>query len=174
MGIAYTNLDEITRKHMLAEISLGKHYESPRLTPPGLAAWPTLIQQAAQQYNDDWLAQQLLQGGYFRAEESYTRNGKSFTRSINAQSSAVQLAEGEFNRYYVRGLCVRAGQEGKSSLTVYRGKAVSQPRPESEALIGKSLQVGPLLEALRSNDFVTIEATQGVPGGPNSGLTCKL
>lgn len=174
MGIAYQNLDEITRNLMAAEISMGNHYESPRLTPAGLIAWPQLLQTAAQQHSDDWLAQELLRLNYFRAEESYVRNGATHKRKINAQSAATQLAEGEFNRYYARALCVRAEQEGKSVVTVYRGKAVSQPRPESEALIGKGLQVGPLLNALRANDFVTIEATQGVPGGPNSGLTCKL
>lgn len=84
------------------------------------------------------------------------------------------MAEGEFNRYYIRGLCMRAKAEGKTHLVIYRGKQVRQPRPESEAKIGTSVAVDQLLPMLRQNDFVTIEDAIGVPGGPNSGLTCGL
>lgn len=174
MGIHYQNLDDATRKHMIDEVALGNHYMSPRLTAKGLAAWPGLLAQAVTQENDDWLAGRLLALGLFRSDESYTRNGKIFTRRINQESSATQLAEGEFNRIYVRALCVRATEAGQGHLIVYRGKAVAQPRPESEAKIGTSVAVAVLLEALRKNDFVTIESALGVPGGPNSGLTCRL
>ncbi|MBQ1764938.1 MAG: hypothetical protein IIZ92_18845 [Aquincola sp.] len=174
MGIDYQNLDDVTRKHMADEVALGNHYMSPRLTAAGLAAWPGLLANAVARENDDWLAEQLLAHGHFRSEESYTRNGKQFTRRINQESSAVQLAEGEFNRIYVRALCIRATEAGQDHLVVYRGKAVAQPRPESEAKIGTSVPVVVLLEALRKNDFVTIESALGVPGGPNSGLTCRL
>lgn len=64
--------------------------------------------------------------------------------------------------------------EGKDILIVYRGKEVHQPRPESEQKIGTCVAVAMLLQHLRTNDFVTIEAVLGVPGGPNSGLTAKL
>lgn len=174
MGLHYQNLDDITRKYMLDEVALGNHYMSPRLTPAGLTAWPGLMEQAARLHTDNWLAEQLLSMGHIRTEESYTRDGKGFTRRINQQSSATQLGEGEFNRYYVRGLCIRAIAAGQGELMVYRGKAVAQPRPESEARIGTSVPVALLLEALRKNDFVTIESALGVPGGPNSGLTCRL
>lgn len=174
MGIQYQNLDESTRKHMLDEVALGNLYMSPRLTAAGQAAWPNLLEEAARHHNDDWLAEQLLAKEHFRTEESYTRNGKEFSRRINQESSATQLGEGEFNRIYVRALCVRAAAAGQTELVVYRGKAVAQPRPESEAKVGTSVPITALLDALRRSDFVTIESTLGVPGGPNSGLTCKL
>lgn len=174
MGINYQNLDDITREYMAEEIALGNHYISPRLTSQGQAAWPGLMMQSAKLHNDGWLAQQLLSLGYLREEESYTRNGRTYSRRINQVSASQQLGEGEFNRYYVRGLCVRAIAEGKTSLLVYRGKEVSHPRPESEAKIGSRISVDLLLAILRQNDFVTIEDALGVPGGPNSGLTCKL
>lgn len=174
MGINYQNLDDITRKYMTEEMALGDHYISPRLTSQGQAAWPGLMQQAAKLHDDDWLAQQLLGLGYLRGDESYTRNGKIYSRRINQANASQQLGEGEFNRYYVRGLCVRAKAEGKTSLLVYRGKEVSHPRPESEAKIGSSVSVDLMLPILRQNDFVAIEEALGVPGGPNSGLTCKL
>ena len=56
---------------------------------------------------------------------------------------------------------------------VYRGKSVSQPRPESEALLGKRLSVKALLEDLRKSKGV--EPALGLPHpGPNSGLTVRM
>jgi hypothetical protein len=159
---------------MLEEIVLGGHYISPRLTPKGQSDWPALIEQAAKHYIDDWLAQQLLEHEHLLAEESYTRNGVTRARRINQPHAAQQLGEGEFNRYYIRGLCIRAKKEGKNELVIYRGKEVSKPRPESEAKIETSVSVDVLLPILRKNDFVALEDAIGVPGGPNSGLTCKL
>ncbi len=174
MGIHYENLDEVTRSYMLQESQLGGHYISPRLTEEGQAFWTSLLEEGIKSHNDDWIANEILRRGYMRSHEQYTRTGVMRTRAINQLQAAQQLAEGEFNRYYLRGLCLRAKAEGKGSLIVYRGKHVSQPRPESERKIGTAISVEVLLEALRSNDFVTIEDAIGVPGGPNSGITCKL
>jgi hypothetical protein len=174
MGIRYDNLDQITRNFMMQEIASGGHYISPRLTTQGQIDWPELMKEAAKGYNDDWLSAQLLNRSLLLNEESYTRNNISRTRRINKEQAAQQLAEGEFNRYYIRGLCLRAISEGIETLIVYRGKEVQDPRPESQAKIGSSVAVDQLLLNLRSNDFVEIEKAFGIPGGPNSGLTCKL
>jgi len=174
MGINYENLDSTTRAYMLQEIRLGGHYISPRLTADGQVAWSDLLEEASKSYNDDWLASEIMRRGYVRSQEQYTRQGIVRTREINKQHASLQLAEGEFNRYYLRGLCLRAKAEGKDALVVYRGKYVANPRPESEIKIGTSMLVDVLLAMLRSNDFVSIDACMGVPSGPNSGLTCKL
>ena len=174
MGIHYENLDQTTRRHMLEESRLGGHYISPRLTEEGQASWPSLLEEAVSSHNDDWLAAELLRRRYVRSHEPYTRAGVTRERRVNPPHAAEQLAEGEFNRYYLRGLCVRAKAAGIPSLVIYRGKQVDQARPESEAKIGTNIDVDALLDALRTNDFVTIEDTIGVPGGPNSGLTARL
>ena len=82
------------------------------------------------------------------------------------------LAEGEFNRFYVRGLCARALEENVTEVQVYRGKSVRNPRPESRAMIGKVLLARDLLEDLRRSQGV--EPALGLPTGPNSGLTIRL
>ena len=174
MGIRYENLDELTRQFMAQESALGGHYASPRLTRKGLAGWPGLLNAAIQNHDDDWLAAQLVNNGYLLDEENYTRNGRENTRAINKPHAALQLAEGEFNRYYLRGLCRRAQEAGIDHLIVYRGKNVNNPRPESEARIGTQVNVAELLDALRQNDFVSIEDALAVPSGPNSGLTARL
>jgi hypothetical protein len=82
------------------------------------------------------------------------------------------LAEGEFNRYYCRGLCQRALEVGIEEVEVYRAKAVTTPRPESQRLIGRRLSARSLLNDLRTSQGV--EPALGVPPGPNSGLSVRL
>jgi hypothetical protein len=54
---------------------------------------------------------------------------------------------------------------------VYRGKDVQNPRPESQALIGRRLPAQSLLDDLRTAQGV--EPALGLPPGPNSGLTVR-
>ena len=81
------------------------------------------------------------------------------------------LSEGEFNHYYVRGLCVRVIEENMDEVKVYQGKEVSRPRPESQEKIGKKLSAKVLLEDLRES--VGVDTVLGLPAGPNSGLTIR-
>jgi hypothetical protein len=174
MGIRYENLDTTTRQFMLQESQLGGHYISPRLTEIGLQQWVRLLETAIQAHNDDWLGREFLTRDLLQDQEPYTtKHGRSWRR-INKPSSAIMLAEGEFNRYYLRGLCVRAANDNIPTLLIYRGKAVSQPRPDSEAKIGTHIEVKGLLATLRCDDFVSIEQAFAVPAGPNSGLTARL
>jgi hypothetical protein len=171
MGISYANLDDTTRRYMLEESRSGGHYMSPRLTTAGLAAWVALFEGAIESRDDDWLAAQLESRGFMRTEESYVRSGRTHWRAV-PHNAAQQLAEGEFNRYYIRGLCLRAKAEGISEVVVYRGKAVQSPRPQSQALIGTRIPVDALLADLRNSDFV--DTALGIPAGPNSGITARL
>lgn len=166
MGLNYENLDANTRTFMVAECEFGFFYQSPRLTLQGLENWPRLMREASTAHNDDWLAAQIIEFGFMNGEESYSRNGKMFTRRINIPHSAQQLGEGEFNRFYIRALCSRAIHNGTATLEVYRARASERPRPESEAKIGMRINADDLREALRKNDFVTIEDALAVPGGP--------
>ncbi|NTV47513.1 MAG: hypothetical protein HGB11_13570, partial [Chlorobiales bacterium] len=164
MGIHYENLNQETRKFMLKESKLGGHYESPRLTPAGKQKWQELLEEAITYHDDNWLATEVINGGYSNNSEEYIRNGKQFSRVINKPQAAEQLAEGVFNRYYIRGLCLYAKSVGITGLVIYRGKAVSKPRAESEAKIGAIVPIDLVLTELRKNDFVSIGDALGVPG----------
>lgn len=174
MGLEYKSLDGATRGWMLQESTVGGHYQSPRLNMVGLAAWVELFNTALEHHHDDWLSSELVRLGHFRKEEQYVRNGVARMRAINIPHSALMLAEGEFNRFYLRGLCRRAADEGRPTLTIYRGKAVGNPRQESEAKIGTQVPAAELLIALREGDFVSVDAAFAIPSGPNSGLTAWL
>ena len=103
--------------------------------------------------------------------EDRTR-GHGLTAAGVPLNAPETLAEGEFNRFYVRGLCACALDEGINEVQVYRGKAVRSPRPQSQALIGKMIPAQALLEDLKQSPGV--EPALGVPPGPNSGLTVRL
>ena len=176
MGLHYINLDDKTRPHMLTESKLGGHYMSPRLHPQGSIAWVALLDQALVFHNDDWLEHEIVSRRMMSSQENYTtKTGKQAWRNVNIQFSAQVLAQGEFNRFYLRGLCARAQAEGINHLVVYRARASTTPRPESEAKIGNNISVDVLLPILRSTDFVSIERSVfAIPSGPNSGLSARL
>lgn len=176
MGIYYRNLDEKTREFMLKELEMdieqGKIYISSRLNAQGQSKWTGLLKEAIAHHNDDWLANQLKAMGYMNSHETRkTKTGKVINARVPMNASET-LAEGEFNRYYARGLCARAIDEGIYEVVVYRGKEVQNPRIESQNKIGQRVNAKDLLEDLRRSPGV--EPALGIPPGPNSGLTICL
>ena len=175
MALHYENLDERTRSFMLSEVESDLSHEnlymSPRLNEPGEQNYVSLLKEAIEHHDDAWLAQQLHSRGYMKDHEQRRKQGGGFTRVRVPVNAPKTLSEGEFNRYYVRGLCIRVIEDSVDHVEVYRGKAVSQPRPESEALLGKRLSAEALLEDLRKSKGV--EPALGLPSGPNSGLTVR-
>ena len=176
MPLALVNLDDQTRKYMLEEIesdiaSPQRFYMSPRLSSIGCNDYPALLKQAAEAHDDEWLANQLQQNGRLNAmEQRRTKSG--FTNAKVPYNAHEMLAEGEFNRFYIRGLCRRAVDEGINELVVYRAKQVASPRPESQAKVGARVNTQSLLSDLRTHPGV--DTALGLPAGPNSGLSVKL
>lgn len=176
MPFAFENLDERTRRLMLDEldrdVSEGSLYESPRLTTAGAASWEALFRAACETGNDASLAAALgAPGGtYINAREP---NPKSRTGGDKAvpYTAAATMAEGEFNRFYIRAMCVRALEDGVG-LEIYRARASENPDAESEAKIGQSPDASALLDDLRSHQGVA--TALGLPPHPNSGLSVRF
>jgi hypothetical protein len=72
----------------------------------------------------------------------------------------------------MRGLCARAKAEGTTRAVIYRAKHVTNPRPESEIMIGTDVEVDQLLADLRTH--IGTDTALGLPSGPNSGLSIRL
>lgn len=174
MGLDYQNLNPATRQEMAAEverdIATASLYISPRLTSQGVLQWPDLILSAAKTGTDDGLTQELSTNGLMKSHEESHRNGKPYTKKVPV-TAASTLAQGEFNRFYLRGLASRGLRENRD-IEIYRGRFSSVPRPESQTLVGQRLAAGPLLQDLRTHTGV--DSALGLPPGPNSGLTGKL
>lgn len=149
------------------ELEQGTLYMGKDLSDEGEERYPGLLREAIESGDDSLLQERLSEDGIFNAMG--LRQGKP----VKVPSNAPQrLAEGEFNRFYLRGLCLRAMEEGIDSVIVYRARESSSPRPESEALVGSSLNAEALLGDLRSNPGV--DTAFGLPPGPNSGLSARL
>ena len=176
MALNYEHLDDRTRQSMEKEVDLdisrGVLYISSRLNPQGIEKYPLLLKEAIQSHEDSWFADELRCTNCMNATEERRKRGGGFSTVRVPITAPDTLAEGEFNRFYVRGLCVRAQEDGLAEVIVCRGKQVSQPRPESDAMIGKQISAKMLLEDLRKSQGV--EPALGLPPGPNSGLTVRL
>jgi len=175
MGIQYDSLDANVRQSMIHELDLDKGdnrlYISPRLTEGGAKEWPELLRDAFSEYDDDWLSAQIRSRGLMRDTEQRRTPKGNFTTARVPHTAPDTLAEGEFNRFYARGLCAVVLATGGTEVEVYRGKEVQNPRPESQAMVGRWLPAQQLLEDLRVSQGV--EPALGLPPGPNSGLTIR-
>lgn len=176
MGIRCESLDEKVRRQMIAELDIDieseKLYISKRLTEAGVKEWPELLREAFLEHNDDWLASQLRVRGLMRTTEK-RRNPKGGYTDVRVPYTAPEtLADGEFNRFYARGLCAHVLAIGETEVEAYRGKDVASPRHESEVMIGCRLPATELLDDLRTSQGV--DTALRLPPGPNSGLTVRL
>lgn len=174
MALHYENLEEV-RSQMLQElqrdVASGKVYASPRLVPKGKEAWPELLGSAARSHSDQWLADELRAQKLIASHEPRkTRTGT--TMAAVPVTAPETLAEGEFNRLYIRGVCLEAIARGNGQVEVYRAKYVENPRPESAAKIGQKFSAQRLLDDVRAS--IGVDTALGLPQGPNSGLTVKL
>jgi hypothetical protein len=163
------NLDQRTRALMLEEIehdiNQNRLYISPRLTSAGARDYARNLQDAARAGDVDSFTDDLRKPGQIETTELTKRGPKTMPHN-----AADTLAEGEFNRFYIRALCRRAIDDGQE-LIVFRAKEVSNPRPESEAMIGAAKDPHKLLTDLRTN--IGTHTALGLPT-PNSGLSVRL
>ena len=176
MGLQLAKLDARTRMLMVEElerdVASGSLYLSSRLTDQGRLEWPFILRAAMENGDDSSLAGHLRAPGRLNATETRRRPKGGVTIADVPVTAPENLAEGEFNRYYARGLCLRAIADGIPEVEVCRAKEVRQPRPESTAMIGTRLDAAALLEDLRTHQGV--EPALGLPPGPNSGLSVQL
>ncbi len=150
----------------------GRTYFGRRLTDAGRRDWPGLLREAAAAQTPEWLAGKIQPGYHQQLRETYVRNGHQYERDVNQRNAAEMLAEGEFNRFYIRAVCLAALQSGEKHVIAYRAKAVARPRPDSEDAIGTEIDAQALLDDLRTNQGG--DTIYGLPGGPNSGLSVCL
>ena len=110
------NLDKLTREFMMIEVDMDieedRLYFSKRFTSRGRKDYPTLLHQSVKEYDAIWLADQLNKEGRMSgAELSHSRKGTQFIKRTPLGDHET-FAFGEYNRFYVRGLCARAIEEG--------------------------------------------------------------
>ena len=176
MSLNLENLDGRTRKLMIreleADVAADNVYISARLSEIGRGEYVDLLKQAMRSQGDLWLAAQLRSVG--RMNPSIMRRSLMGSVEVTMPATApVTLAEGEFNRFYARGLCVRALEDEKRELEVYRARPTLPAGQEMADLkVGARVNVDLLLEKLRAHQ--SLDEALGLPPGPNSGLSVRL
>lgn len=174
MGLNYLNLDQATRDHMKLEIEYDydqdNFYRSNYLTQQGKDAWPELLAESID-HDDFWLENEIQRRGLLAQFHTRKKPTGGTTQAKVPVTAAATLAEGEFNRLYARGLCARVIDEGGHTVEAYRARASANPRPESQAIIGKKFIARDILHDLRTN--IGVDSALGVPPGPNSGISVK-
>lgn len=172
MSLNYRHLDERTRALMLAEIdrdiSAGTLYLSDNLSEQGCADYPTLLRSAAQNGTDATLAAALSKCLNSHEKPRRLKSGGYSKPPIMRSNAHEMLAEGEFNRFYIRAVCLRVIEDGIKEVVVYRAKEVANARSTSEQMIGQRISPEALLNDLRIHPGV--DTALGLPPGPNSGL----
>lgn len=170
----FENLDDTTRRAMLEAIEEAERsnniYYSTRFNEAGNRQWLPLLKEAAKEHNEHWLAYQLEANALMRDFEGAHKPTGGYTIKHVPHTAAETMAEGQFNRFYILGLCRRARAEGISRLVVYRAKQRSDPRPESQSLIGASLSIDEIESQLKE----TKVSFRSQLVKPNSGISVKL
>jgi hypothetical protein len=165
----FLNLTEDIRQHMLAEmnsdVEAGRFYISPRLNNYGVEAYPALMTNAIREGDASTLQMRLKAGIFFNP--TYLRQGKAVKMPSNA---AQLLAQNEFNRFYIRAVCLKAIANDIEMVEIYRARESSWARPESEMRIGVKIKATDLLEDLRKS----VGEEPSLLPEINSGLSVKL
>lgn len=165
----FLNLNDEIRSLMRSEIERDLKgeilYLSNRLNDKGNEVYCSLLLAAVEKGDEESFEISLDQSTYFNP--MYLRQGKPVKMPTNA---CALLCQSEFNRYYIRAVCLKAIASGVEEVEIYRGRESSWTRVESEAKIGSKLSAKELLEDLRSSIGVEPKILPEV----NSGLSVKI
>lgn len=142
-------------------------YFSKRLNEHGRKLYPQLLHEAVASGTEETLAAALKQHNCFNATE---KQG-AVTRRV-PENAHTTFAEGEFNAFYMRGICHRAIGEGHM-VEVYRAKQSVEPRNTSKLIEGNQEDPHRVLLLLR-NSTDGSQRGPSLPAGSNSGLSLRL
>lgn len=176
MAFEFRHLEERTRALMLEEIQSDidedRLYLSDNLSPDGRTQYSGALLQAASEGDELDLTARLTSMLNSHEKPRKLKGGGFSKPPVMRANAHEMLAEGEFNRFYMRAVCRLAIENGDSEVTVYRAKQVDKPRSASETMIGQRVPANQLLADLR--DDPRVDRALGLPPGPNSGLCVHL
>jgi hypothetical protein len=159
-------------KEVESDVSRGELYLSSRLSKIGQQDYPHLLKEAITKYDADWLADMLRADNRLNAFEQRRKPKGGYTVAKVPISAPETLAEGEFNRFYVRALCCRAREDKVPELIIYLARDVGNVRPEAERLVGTTVSVDVLADKVKT--ATGVDAAFNLPSGRSYGLSVRL
>lgn len=109
------------------------------LVTTGYKQWVSLLKDAAREYDEHWLTYQFEAQCLIKEFEGLMMPSGGYTIKYVTDTAAEKMAEGQFNRFYILGLCKRARAENISNLKIFWAKQNTPPRRKSENLIGSRI-----------------------------------
>ncbi|WP_312399747.1 hypothetical protein [Sphingobacterium sp.] len=165
----FLNLDQNVRSIMLSEINTDIEtdnlYFSDRLNDTGKENYTNFLIDSVKNSDEEEFEMLLDFATHFNPTS--LRQGKIVKTPSNASTI---LCQSEFNRYYIRAVCVHAMANDINEVEIYRARESSWSRPGSEAKIGNKISAQDLLDDLRSSVGVEPKLMPEV----NSGLSVKI
>jgi hypothetical protein len=165
----FENLNEKTRALMLRELdrdtALGILFFDNRLKEDSQDRYFDLLRKALEYGTPEAFSEAIL--GELLLKKTEARDlGEKQIRAKISNIAHYNIGEGEFNRYYMRAICLIAIEDGLEDVDVYRAKQVSKPRPASAG----RMKAKELLDNLRTTNI----SVQASFPGPNSGRSVRL
>lgn len=162
-GFKHIDVSDV-RNAMLDEVELditsNLIYISPRLKVDTRLQYLELLKGAVADEDDKWLATNV--GKLIKLLEWRG------SRQVRVPKTAsITLAEGQFNLYYMRGLCIYAIDNMVNMLQISRFKTVDKPRSSSVSVLNSLVSPIDTLNELRR----PFEERISPLAKPNSGLT---
>ena len=148
-----------------SDIENGVLYYSDRLNNLGKENYQQYLIDSATSTDEEELEKMLDINTHFNV--TYLRQGKPVKMPTNA---STLLSQSEFNRFFIRAICLKAINDGIDNVEIYRARESSWSRPESEAKIGTFISAKDLLEDLRNSIGKEPKLFPEI----NSGLCIKL
>jgi hypothetical protein len=154
-----------------ADLADGSLYRSPQLSEEGLEHYHRLLRAAILAGTEASFAEALTAQDAVRPPSRWQH-----PREVGPAEALVELtsrlAEREFHRFYIRGLCRRALEQGVDTLVIYRARPADTGRSPSDAMIGVRIDASSLLEDLRGT-FCSLPP-HGLPQCRDPGLSVRL
>ena len=147
-------------KEVDLDVSANQLYISSRLTQVGRVEYLSRLKAAIQNHDDSWFASTLSK--FIQLTEL-----RGMREVKVPKTASLTLAQGEFNLYYMRGLCNYAVSNLIDELQVCRFKTVRHARRTSSNVIGTHISAYDTLTDLRKPYSQRISPLSK----PNSGLT---
>ena len=173
MALHLSDLDDRTRQYMLdeleADVARRCLYLSPYLTEVGRAEYAPALLAAIREGTEDTLAETLRRPGRMETPSGWQQG--SLVRGLPS-TAADALAEAEFHRFYVRGLCRRALAEGVRTLVIYRAKSGAPSRANADGMVGVRIDAASLLEDLQASTGQM--PPRVLHGCPTPGMSVRL
>jgi hypothetical protein len=175
MSLDLPHLDARTRTFMLAEleadIAAESLYRSPQLSEAGLGHYERLLRGAIRSGTEESFAEALSALGAV-SPPSRWQHPKEIGPAEALADTTFRLAEREFHRFYIRGLCCRALEQGIDVLVIYRARPADSGRAPADSMIGLRIDVESLLEDLRGT-FRSLPP-HGLPQCRDPGLSVRF